>query len=192
VLRPRLYNSRVEGRPNVSPQGRWSVASTALTAIVVALLITACGSSQPSSHTTASSYSKLIRYSDCMRSNGVPNFPDPEDGGYPLRTSGINMQSPAFQSAQKVCLKLQPGGKGPSQITGAQLYEMAEKARCIRRHGFSNFPDPTLAPGGHGIVNGPPADWNMMAPAAIKARKACNTVGIVIPGWGVEGWAGSL
>ena len=45
-----------------------------------------------------------------MRSDGVPNFPDPKitvgPGGGPgvdLRGSGLNLQSPAFQAAVKAC-----------------------------------------------------------------------------------------
>ena len=46
----------------------------------------------------------------CMRSHGVPNFPDPQfqtgpNGGIGVRISGagINPSSPAFQTAQKAC-----------------------------------------------------------------------------------------
>ena len=168
-------------------------------------MIAACGSSTHSSGAggsgtstagastgtaAATGNSKLVKYADCMRSHGVPNFPDPEDGGYPLRTSGINMQSPAFQSARKACAKLQPGGsKEPAPITGAQVSQMAKKARCIRTHGFPNFPDPTLASGGHLFTDNPGAGWNPEAPAAITARKACANVGIAIPGWGAA-WFG--
>lgn len=153
------------------------------------LVIAACGSSQHSSHAKASSDSKL-EFSDCMRSHGVSNFPDPEDGGYPLRTSGVDMQAPAFQSAAVACAKLQPGGaKEPAPITDADLYRMAKKARCIRRHGFANFPDPTLSSGGHLFTNSPGAGWNPEAPAAITARKACANVGIGIPGCGAA-WFG--
>ena len=79
--------------------------------------------------------------------------------------------------------------KGPPPITDHQLYEMALKARCIRHHGFANFPDPTLAAGGYGIATNPPSSWNVEAPASIRARKACANVGIAIPGWGVA-WFG--
>ena len=102
------------------------------------------------------------------------------------------MSSPAFVSAQKACAKLQPGGSRPPAITSQQLYEMAAKARCkmaakarcIRHHGFSHFPDPSLS--GTGLL---PPNWNNQAPAAIKARKACADVGIAIPGWGAA-WFG--
>jgi hypothetical protein len=94
------------------------------------------------------------------------------------------VSSPAFLSGAKACQKLQPGGSRPPQITSHEVFEMAAKARCIRRHGFSNFPDPSLS--GAGMT---PPNWNNQAPVAIKARKACANVGIAIPGWGVA-WFG--
>jgi hypothetical protein len=62
-----------------------------------------------------------LKFAQCMRSHGVPNFPDPQiqsgpGGGIGVRIggpgSGINPQSPAFQSAQRACGKLF-GGLGP-------------------------------------------------------------------------------
>ena len=183
----------MDSRSNISRQARRSAAAFvfAVTGIACALVIAACGSSHHSSHNKASSYSTLIKYSDCMRSNGVSNFPDPEDGGYPLRTSGINQQSPGFVSALKACASVQPGGSKLAPITSAQLHQMAEKARCIREHGFPNFPDSTLNPGGYGIANDPGPGWSPRAPAAIAAEKACASVGSVTPGWGDEAPPGS-
>jgi hypothetical protein len=124
-----------------------------------------------------------------MRSHGVSNFPDPSPGGgFNIRGLGAETDSPTFTSAQSRCASLQPGG-APPRITGAQLYQMAAKARCIRQHGFRSFPDPTSVAGG--VDNNLPPDWNPEAPAVITARKACAHVGIAIPGAGVA-WFGSV
>jgi hypothetical protein len=60
-----------------------------------------------------------VKFAQCMRTHGVPNFPDPQfqsgpGGGVGVRIGGpgIDPQSPAFQSAQKTCGKLL-GGFGP-------------------------------------------------------------------------------
>lgn len=125
-----------------------------------------------------------------MRSHGVSDFPDPSPGGgFNIRGLGAGADSPAFVSAQTACAELQPGGSTPPRITGKQLYQMAAKARCIRQHGFPNFPDPTFASGGEGML--PPSNWNNEAPAAVQARKACAHVGIPIPGWGAA-WFGPV
>jgi hypothetical protein len=121
-----------------------------------------------------------------MRSHGVPSFPDPgPGGGFPLRTSGINFQSPAYVSAYRACAQLQPGGTARPVITAAQQAAMIVNARCIRRHGLPNFPDPTFGPGGKEVgVNLGPGE-NPGSPAIEHAAKACAHVGTVIPGIGI-------
>src|SRR5208282_2810019 len=54
----------------------------------VAMLATACGSSDPSS-ASAPTYAQELALVGCMRSHGVPNFPDPNaSGGYTLTPNG--------------------------------------------------------------------------------------------------------
>jgi hypothetical protein len=66
----------------------------------------------PSAAQTAKVKAQALAMSRCMRSHGVPNFPDPQfqagpGGGVGIRIggpgSGINPNSPAFQAAQKAC-----------------------------------------------------------------------------------------
>jgi hypothetical protein len=56
-----------------------------------------------------------LKFAQCMRSHGVPNFPDPKvttgpGGNQEAYLPGINPQSPAFQAAAKDC---GGGPKGP-------------------------------------------------------------------------------
>ena len=56
-----------------------------------------------------------LNFSNCMRSHGVTNFPEPNAQGQFTFTggSGINQNSPTFQSAMQACRKdLPSGGKG--------------------------------------------------------------------------------
>ena len=50
---------------------------------------------------------KLVKYSECMRANGIPDFPDPNpNGGLQLRVqpgSDLDPQSTTFQNASKLC-----------------------------------------------------------------------------------------
>jgi hypothetical protein len=64
----------------------------------------------PSAAQTARAKAQALAMSRCMRSHGVPNFPDPQfqtgpGGGLGVRIGGpgINPNSPAFQAAQKAC-----------------------------------------------------------------------------------------
>ena len=85
-----------------------------------------------------------------MRSHGVPNFPDPSNGGgggFNLNGTGINPQSPALRSAQQTCFKLLRGGSPFSQQKTTQAMAQALRvSECMRRHGVSGFPDPTEKP----------------------------------------------
>jgi hypothetical protein len=46
----------------------------------------------------------LIQYVDCMRTHGVPNYPDPgPDGGTDFNSAGVNPTSPSFVNANKIC-----------------------------------------------------------------------------------------
>lgn len=167
--------------------GRGHGLAIAVAVVGSALVIAACGSSAKSTERTAgsSAHAEGVKYSDCMRSHGVPDFPDPSPGGgFPLRTSGINQQSPAFQSSESACAKLQPGGNTPPPpISAAQQAGMVANARCIREHGVPNFPDPSFGPGGEGA--GVDFQGNASSPAFQRAAKACGHVGTLIPGVGV-------
>lgn len=51
---------------------------------------------------------KLEKYSECMRANGIPDFPDPSGGGLSIKVqpgSDLNPNNPTFQSASKLCAK---------------------------------------------------------------------------------------
>jgi hypothetical protein len=64
----------------------------------------------PTAAQTAEAKAKALAMSKCMRSHGVPNFPDPKfhtgpGGGFGIQLSGAGFDpsSPAFQAAQKAC-----------------------------------------------------------------------------------------
>ena len=64
---------------------------------------------------------QMLKFAQCMRSHGVPNFPDPviSGGGVQLKLTGINPSSPQFKSAQRACQSLAPGGAPPGPPGGA-------------------------------------------------------------------------
>lgn len=60
---------------------------------------------------------KLLKFSQCMRSHGVPNFPDPTSSanGIGIRINGnsLDPRSPAFQAAQRACQRYVGGAPVP-------------------------------------------------------------------------------
>jgi hypothetical protein len=157
----------------------------------LALLAAGCGGSSPSaagssatpSSSAAGAQGKGLAYTACMRSHGVPNFPDPNSDGHISITpaDGIKINSPQFQSAQKACQSLSPGAGTPAQQ--AQHVAAALKyAKCMRSHGITSFPDPN-AQGGFQIQN-PQGNMNPSSPQNKSAQKACQHYLSQAPGGG--------
>jgi hypothetical protein len=152
-------------------------------------------SSTPES--SASTQQKMVAYSQCMRTHGVSEFPEPTEGHLLIHSSnhnghvtGVNPQSSQFQAAQKVCGKLMPEGGTPSPAQQAKAQESALKfSQCMRTHGVPNFPDPTFSDGGArmklkaGGANGIDPE----SPQFRAAQKACQSVA---PGLGGKGGPG--
>lgn len=139
----------------------WAVAAVALGVIVAGCssgsAVPTAGS-QPtttaaptggSGSSGASPLAEAVAYSQCLRSHGVPNFPDPvqtPSGGYGYRTAGIDPNSSAFQGALQACRALpSPWNSTSQQLSSSQQQAWLDWARCIRTHGLPDFPDPTFS-----------------------------------------------
>jgi hypothetical protein len=122
------------------------------TASQVARLGSVSLSERSTGPTAKGKYAQWLAYSRCMRSHGVADFPDPTqvDGGIQISGSapGIDPQSSLFMSAQRSCRHLSPGGGEPPTHAHQQqaLARLLHVSRCMRAHGISGFPDPTLSP----------------------------------------------
>ena len=153
--------------------------------IPLGLLVAACGSSNGSSAagTGATVEKSLVRYSECMRSHGVPDFPDPGTtqgpnafgmDGYTFNLpANLNTQSPAYQGADKACGRTVPGASGGGHGIPAKAKRAAlAHAECMRQHGVPNYPDPTFSGNGMSQRAGGPG-MNAQSPAFQQAQKVC-------------------
>jgi hypothetical protein len=141
-----------------------------------------------------------LAFADCMRSNGVSNFPDPSPGRGLLfqLPAGVNPASPAVKAAQAKCRKLLPGGPpGPGSTThpSAQtLSKLLKIAVCMRQHGIRQFPDPrTSVPSNlnpavydditdfDGAILLFPVTINLQSPAYKQALAACGAPPLGLP-----------
>jgi hypothetical protein len=128
---------------------RWPPVVLALIALVAA--ISACGASAPSGtssgNNTAANAQKAVKFAECMRSNGVSAFPDPDASGK-LTIDGIangsslDVNTPAFKQAISSCRDLEPAGFTGSTRSPQQTQAALKFARCIRANGVPDFPDP--------------------------------------------------
>ena len=86
-----------------------------------------------------------VAYSQCMRSHGVSDFPDPNSQGQLLIHGGpgtdLNPDNPTFKNAQKACQSIQPK---PTQAQQAQAQrDGLRRSQCMRAHGIKDYPDPS-------------------------------------------------
>jgi len=114
--------------------------------------------------------SKTVAFSHCMRSHGVPTFPDPtRRGGVPKVTpQQVGVSNSQFQVAQRACAHLlQPAqAQVPQIMTG-----MVNFARCMRSHGVPNWPDPSTDGNGQPVFNIP--GINPDSPRISNTADAC-------------------
>jgi hypothetical protein len=65
----------------------------------------------------------LLAFARCMQTNGVPDFPDPQDGGLNLLGTGIDRNSAAFKAAEAACTAVKPVAQNTPIIPGASEWE---------------------------------------------------------------------
>ena len=116
------------------------------------------GSSSSNSSPAAAQGTKALAYSQCMRSNGVPNYPDPNTTGDLPKGSALafGVSTSQYQAAEQACGHLLPSsgsasltqclmtGDCPRSLVQPALGEGRKFAQCMRSHGVANWPDATV------------------------------------------------
>ena len=148
-------------------------------AVGVALLAAGCGGSGGSPGASRPSvHQELVAFAHCMRSHGVPDWPDPlPDGGFPRTGTGEN-SGPQADSAMSTCKHLLPPVTPESAAQQArELAQDLKWARCMRSHGFPGISDPFVRSHAGTPVITAPAGFDPGSPQAQAAMKACKRVG---------------
>jgi hypothetical protein len=127
-----------------------------LALIAMVAVISACGSKAPTAtdtgsggtNNTGTNVEQAVKFSQCMRANGVSGFPDPDSSGQltidgVVNGSSLNPNAPAFQQALSACKDLEPPGFMGTERTTQQQEAALEFAQCMRANGVPDFPDPT-------------------------------------------------
>jgi hypothetical protein len=146
---------KTRGRP------RWRPAASMTAGILAAgVALAACGG-DPSAPGAAgpstgdgTQATGLLAYASCMRSHGVPDFPDPaSSGGIPKETSQqLGIGDSELSAAQNDCQHLIPGGQSLNgqtshTVTAQQQQDYLKVAACMHAHGITNFPEPSFSGG---------------------------------------------
>ena len=141
----------------------------------------------------------LLEFAQCMRDNGVENFPDPTlDGGGNIRPfandtgrADLGVDEDTLQAAQEACLPIIEDlalgffRENRDEIEDS-LFEFAE---CMRDNGFE-MPDPDFSNGPLGGGGGPFGDIDIDDPDFQEAAEECAEVfgaGFRVPGQGRGG-----
>jgi len=160
------------------------IVTTVIAATAVSLLAAGCGggSFTTAATTTTATQNGALAYARCMRSHGVPNFPDPISSGGNNKEAIVSalkeVSNSQVQAAQTACMHLNGGGPGTGQNAAqgqTHTAAMLAFAHCIRSHGFPNFPDPTSSGElTHQMLAN--AGINLHQPAVLRAGDACTSV----------------
>lgn len=144
----------------------------------IAVLAAACGGSPSSTSGTGASAQlrQNLAFAQCMRSHGLPNFPDPNASGQGFgnqQQANQERSDPHFATAYSACQHLLPSAPSsngtkviPSQ---AQLVRFAQ---CMRSHGVPNYPDPNPSGGLGGALAR--LGINPYAPQFQATLRTCN------------------
>lgn len=120
----------------------------------VAVIAAGCGSGTARNNSaasggtsTGSALAKAVKFSECMRTNGVSGFPDPNTSGSftidaVANGSSVDARSPAFARALVACRNLEPAGFTGNKRTPEQQAAALKFAQCMRDDGVPSFPDP--------------------------------------------------
>lgn len=96
-----------------------------------------------------------LAYSQCMRDNGIAEFPDPTttEGGFNLQLpEGMDPEDEDFKAAEAACEDQRPSPEGGEPLDPEEYAELVEYSECMRENGVADFPDPQ--PDGSLIIDG--------------------------------------
>jgi hypothetical protein len=172
------HSTRVMRRPRRAwpPTARAAAAIIATAALV--LLAAACSGSPSSTGSGGSPHAggsasspSAVAFSSCIRSHGVPNYPDPgSDGAIPKGSAQhFGVSTSQLQAAQTACQHLLPATGGsltasslqecylagvcPQALVQHALTAGRQFAVCMRSHGVPNWPDPSVDSEGRPLFN---------------------------------------
>jgi hypothetical protein len=142
-------------------------------ALAMVVISAGCGGTRSSSvNGTATARAKAVKFAECMRTNGVRGFPDPDASGAltidaVANGSSVDTSSATFKQAVSTCKGLEPSGFTGHERSPQEQEAALAFAQCIRDNGVKDFPDPgktdplvdtnripsAATPGGASILN---------------------------------------
>src|SRR5436305_620182 len=112
--------------------------------LIAGALLAGCGAAASgntgSASPSADKHARGVAFATCVRTHGVPNFPDPKTGGEgnlqfqstPGHTevNGVSVNGPAFQRAMQSCRSKLPNGGKAEPLNAARKQAMLRFSQC--------------------------------------------------------------
>ena len=134
-----------------SDRGRWRGPlrrAGVLAATAGIVMLAACGGSPSSASDTGASsqYQQNLVFTQCMRSHGLPDFPDPNANGHGFGNQQQQQEesNPHLATAYGDCQHLlpsAPSSSGNKKVVPSQT-QLVRFSQCMRSHGVPDYPDP--------------------------------------------------
>jgi hypothetical protein len=124
------------------------LAALAMAALIGAGCSDASDENGSAGNTNATNQEQAVKFAECMRDNGVSEFPDPDaSGGLTIdgvvNGSSLDPSTSVWKEAIGACKDLQPAGfMGDEDISAEEQEVRLEFAQCMRDNGVKDFPDP--------------------------------------------------
>lgn len=145
-----------------------------------ALSVAACAGGDPAADAAdrkTEAREAALEYAQCMRENGVEDFPDPgPNGAQRLKVGpGEGIRPEEFEAGDEACRKHMDDVE-PPELSEAEQQEFKDAAlahaRCMRENGVENFPDPTFGGNGEAAIH-IGKDSGLDPDDLAEAEKAC-------------------
>lgn len=161
---------------------RQSPVAAVSTAMAAAVLVAACsstgsrGAPDAGASPRAGASRSALAFSECVRSHGVPDFPDPPpsfQGKFPGSSpQQLGVSQSRIRVATAACQHLLPAVPGQAPLTAQDQRDYLRAAACMRAHGITVFPDPVFS-GGSVSFPSPPSGVDTSSPQFTRARQIC-------------------
>jgi hypothetical protein len=156
-------------RRSLSPSTTRRLLSALAGAALAASLLSACGGSSSADDSDAGSQQSAddarVKFAQCMRENGISDFPDPQPGeqGVRIGSGDIKEDQDTMDAASDKCQPIlqdaMPAGADDPATAAERQDAILKMTQCVRDKGF-DIPDPQVSTSG-GLTRVQPAAGDM-------------------------------
>ena len=111
-----------------------------------------------------------LKFSQCMRDQGLTWYPDPQPDGGLVVHNPENVDQSKVDKAEEACKKYNPAESRQGPMPAEDIAKMRQVSQCMREHGIEKWPDPDA---NGGVFIDEKSGISPEAPAVQKAQQEC-------------------